>query len=90
MEQLTVPGPRTALEQEALVHTLEQALEPVLLEQPAGDLVPGQCVKLPGNVCAQVYEMYELVPGYLAVVLDTPFGRKHIALRHDDVVLVCT
>jgi ABC-type uncharacterized transport system YnjBCD ATPase subunit len=66
-----------------------EALEQATLEQAAADLIPGQCVKLPGNVCATVYEMYTLVPGYVALVLDTPFGRQHIALRHDDVVLVC-
>ena len=82
MEQLTVPGPRTALEQEITPE--------VVLEQPVGDLVPGQCVRLPFGACGTVYEMYTLCPGYVALVLDTGFGRQHIALRHDDVLQVCT
>lgn len=61
-----------------------------ILEQPVGDLVPGMCVRLPGNVCATVYQLYTLSPGYVALVLDTSYGRQHVALRHDDVLQVCT
>ena len=76
-----VPEPWTALEQ--------QALEQMALEQPVGDLIPGMRVLLPYGAIGTVYEMYELAPGYVALVVDTAFGRSHIALRPDDVLQVC-